>query len=74
MLLNIDKPHGTSILHDETCTQIPKPHGTAFKSIEELGRDGGWFTASSRAEAEVIAEREFPGSTFRLCHYCQATG
>ena len=71
MLLNIDKPHRTSTLHDETCPHVPQPHGTKFKPIGTLGRDGGWFSVSSAAEAIQVADREFPQGAFKPCHFCQ---
>jgi hypothetical protein len=70
MLLNIDKPLRTSTLHEATCAYIPKPHGTPLKPLENLGRDGGWFSASSESAARAIVDRECPGSEFKLCNYC----
>jgi len=71
MLLNIDKPHRTAVLHDEACPYVPKPHGTQFKPLGSLGRDGGWFSVSSAIEGEVIAKREFQGGVFKPCPHCQ---
>ena len=71
MLLNIDKPHRTSTLHDEGCPYVPKPHGTQFKPVGSLGRDGGWFSVSSTAEGKAVARREFMGGVFNPCPYCQ---
>jgi hypothetical protein len=70
MLLNIDKPLRTSTLHETTCAYIPKPHGTHLKPLEHLGRDGGWFAASSEPAAKAIADREFPDGEFKICNYC----
>ncbi|MND82151.1 hypothetical protein D3C80_739730 [compost metagenome] len=71
MLLNIDKPHCTATLHDETCPYVPKPHGTKHKPCGELARDGGWFAVQSHDDAKDVAQREFPQGTFRPCPYCQ---
>ena len=53
MLLNIDKPLRSSTLHDEACSYVPKPHGTRFKPLGTLGRDGGWFSVSSVSHARM---------------------
>lgn len=71
MLLNIDKPLRSSTLHDEACSYVPKPHGTRFKPVGTLGRDGGWFSVSSIAQAKKVAERELPSGIFKSCQYCQ---
>jgi hypothetical protein len=60
MLLYIDRPLRTATLHDDTCSHAPRPHGTEFKPLGKLGRDGGWFSVSSSAKARVVAQREFP--------------
>jgi hypothetical protein len=73
MLLNIDKPLRCSTLHDETCSHVPKPHGTRFKPLGTLGRDGGWFSVSSVSQAKKVAAREFPSGTFKPCPYCQGS-
>ena len=71
MLLNIDKPLRTSTLHTESCSHIPTPYGTLLKPLEQLGRDGGWFSTSSESEAKGIAEREFPRGEFKRCQKCR---
>jgi|GEM_PF-6426871 len=71
MLLNIDKPHRTSVLHDETCPYVPKPCGTQFKPLGSLGRDGGWFSVSSVIEGRTVAKREFQNGAFKPCPHCQ---
>lgn len=73
MLLNIDKPNRTSVLHDELCTFVPKPHGTDLKPVGSFGRDGGWFSVTSVGGAKAVAEREFPKAVFKLCARCQKT-
>ena len=70
MLLNIDKPLRTSTLHETGCAYIPKPHGTPSKPLEHLGREGGWFAASSESAGKAIANRELPDGAFKLCNYC----
>ena len=70
MLLNIDKPLLTAILHEDGCRQIPRPFGTQFKPVEELGRDGGWFSVSSEAQAQELAARKFDRAKFSLCQRC----
>ncbi|MCS3360920.1 hypothetical protein NYL07_13945 [Xanthomonas translucens pv. translucens] len=72
MLLNIDKPLLSSTLHEESCSYVPKPHGTELKPVEALGRDGGWFFVRSVASAEALAHREFPQGAFKVCTYCRA--
>ncbi len=69
MLLNIDKPCRTAVLHTEGCARIPDHLGTEFKLREKLGRDGGWFTAKSELEARRIMAQEFPKGEFRRCSY-----
>lgn len=71
MLLNIDRPNLTAVLHKEHCPSVPKPVGTALKPVGKLGRDGGWFNVSSISGARVVAEREFPRAVFTLCSRCQ---
>jgi hypothetical protein len=70
MLLNIDKPHRKSTLHTESCPRVPNPLGTVLKPLEQVGRDGGWFSVSSVSEAKTIANREFPSGEFVRCSYC----
>lgn len=70
MLLNIDKPHRTCTLHSDDCSRIPKPHGTQFKPVGSLGRDGGWFSVSSMQQAKSVALREFPKGVFQACASC----
>jgi len=70
MLLNIDKPHRKSTLHTESCPHVPNPLGTILKPLEQVGRDGGWFSVSSVSEAQTIASREFPTGDFVRCSYC----
>jgi len=70
MLLNIDKPLRTSTLHQDTCAYIPRPHGTPFKPLEDMGRDGGWFAAASESQAKAVADLRFPVGEFKLCQYC----
>lgn len=71
MLLNIDKPKLTAVLHEEYCPIVPKPHGTELKPVGSFGRDGGWFNVTSVGEAKAMAEREFPRAVFKLCSRCQ---
>lgn len=70
MLLNIDVPLRTATLHIESCSHVPKPCGTQFKPVGALGRDGGWFTVSSTAEAKVVAASEYPQAAFKACAFC----
>jgi hypothetical protein len=70
MLLNIDKPLRSSTLHEESCSYVPRPHGTEFKPVGALGRDGGWFFVTSSADAETVAIREFSKGAFKTCQYC----
>lgn len=50
---------------------VPQPYGTTYKPVNELGRDGGWFTAASESAARTIAAREFPAGDFTHCKNCQ---
>lgn len=70
-LLNIDRPHRTCTLHMSSCSMVPQPYGTTYKPVNELGRDGGWFTAASESAARTIAAREFPAGYFAQCKKCQ---
>ena len=70
MLLNIDKPHRTATLHNESCSFIPSPLGSPYKPIEQLGRDGGWFSLATEAEARSFASMEFPHGEFVRCQNC----
>jgi hypothetical protein len=70
MLLNIDRPNRKATLHTEGCVFVPKPLGTAYKPIGELGRDGGWFTVESAHEAEALAAEVFPAARFAECESC----
>lgn len=73
MLLNIDKPLRTATLHHEACSHVPRPHGSRFKPVGTLGRDGGSFAVSSISQAEKIAAREFPKGTFKRCQRCKGS-
>jgi len=70
MLLNIDKPLKTAMLHATHCSFVPKPYGTELKPVESIGRDGGWFAVESAEMARTVATREYAAATFRLCGYC----
>ena len=70
VLLNIDKPHRTSTLHNDDCRTLPSPIGTEFKLVDQLGRDGGWFTVESERTARILAEKEFPRGEFIRCQRC----
>jgi hypothetical protein len=71
MLLNIDKPHRTCTLHNADCPLVPVPYGTPHKPINQLGRDGGWFTVASTEGAREVAKREFGRGAFVPCERCQ---
>lgn len=70
MLLNIDKPRRTAVLHGDDCNHIPRPHGTPHKPVGELGRDGGWFAVASEPEARKLALLQFPRGDFVRCQHC----
>jgi hypothetical protein len=70
VLLNIDKPTRTATLHVEGCSMVPIPLGTQWKLLDQMGRDGGWFTAASEVEARRVAQREFPRCDFIRCERC----
>jgi len=70
MLLNLDKPNRTATLHSEGCPMVPTPLGTQWKLVGKMGRDGGWFTVSSDAEARTLAQKELTGVTFIRCQNC----
>ena len=71
MLLDLDKPNRTATLHGEGCTMVPTPLGTQWKLVEKMGRDGGWFTVASGAEARALSQRELTGATFIECQFCE---
>ncbi len=70
MLLNIDKPHRTAVLHAVDCPRIPNPYGTSYKPVARLGRDGGWFEVGSEEEARLIAQQQLPFAEFIRCQIC----
>ncbi|MEJ8852730.1 hypothetical protein [Variovorax rhizosphaerae] len=74
MLLKIDKRLRTARLHREDCKRIPSPVGSVHKPIGKLGRDGGWFSVTSEAEASAVARTNFPQAKFDRCQFCQTTG
>jgi hypothetical protein len=41
--LNIDKPTRKHVVHVPTCVYC-KPISTKWKSVQSMGRDGGWFS------------------------------
>jgi hypothetical protein len=71
MLLNLDKPKKTAVLHTGTsCPHVPNPHGTVLKTREAMGRDGGWFEVTSLEEATIRAHAELPGAGVVRCRRC----
>ena len=58
------------LLHADECSHIPIPTGTEFKPIGNLGRDGGWFSVGSEAEARMVLLKEFPAGVFVRCQNC----
>lgn len=53
MLLNIDLPERHAMLHDKSCSHLPRPVSTRYKPVGSVGRDGGWFRIASKASAEA---------------------
>jgi len=70
MLLNIDKPLKRATLHNEFCALVPKPCATRLKPVGRLGRDGGWFYATTDDEARGIADSQWPQAHFHRCPQC----
>lgn len=72
MLLNIDKPRKKATFHPRgaECAHMPDPYGTQHKLVGSMGRDGGWFDASTLAEAAAITAREAPALDVQTCRYC----
>ena len=70
MLLNLDKPTRTATLHSDGCPMVPTPRETQWKLLEKMGRDGGWFTVSSDAEAHTLVQKELTGAVFIRCQNC----
>ncbi|SKA14657.1 hypothetical protein [Novilysobacter spongiicola] len=70
MLLNIDRPLRSATLHADDCNRIPKPVGTQYKPVGELGRDGGWFTVADERQARAVAHAEFERGEFHRCQFC----
>ncbi|GAB3656311.1 hypothetical protein GCM10028813_29900 [Ramlibacter alkalitolerans] len=70
MLLNLDLPTKKARLHHEGCHSIPKPYGTAWKPVGDLGRDGGWFEVDSVEEARELVRRYLPSADFQTCPKC----
>ena len=70
MLLNLDKPLKRATLHNEFCLFVPKPVGTKLKPLGQLGRDGGWFEVTTKAEAETKATALLPDATLTRCPRC----
>jgi hypothetical protein len=70
MLLNIDKPRKCATFHLQRCSYVPKPLGTVFKPVGELGRDGGWLEIDSEKDARDLTVREGPSYKFAVCPLC----
>ena len=70
MFLNIDKPHRSATLHSAGCSFLPQPLGTEFKLVDKLGRDGGWFSVASEAQARAVWREEYPRAEFIRCQNC----
>lgn len=70
VLLNIDKPLRTAVLHENDCRHIPDPYGTENKPVGRLGRDGGWFEIESEAQANATAQEHFPKAEVVRCQKC----
>lgn len=74
--VNVDIPCKTCTIHLETCRYVcwfvkgdTKPQ---FKGIEELKRDGGWFSFHSMEQAEDFCKRNWKpkGYSIRQDCYC----
>ena len=70
MLLNIDFPLKKATLHPDGCIHVPKPMGTQYKPVGELGRDGGWFQVESETQGKAVAGATAPRAEVILCRYC----
>lgn len=70
MLLNLDRPKRTAVLHREDCRTVPEPHGTQYKPVGLMGRDGGWFGVESDAGARLVARQHLPSAVVVRCTRC----
>lgn len=72
--LNIDKPCKRCTIHIEPCRRVSyyiKGEGKPqFKGIEELKRDGGWFSFHSIEEAEDFYKRNWKPKRYSISKRC----
>lgn len=72
--VNIDKPTKKCVIHREECPWVDWVKNEArpeFKGIEELKRDGGWFSFDSMGKAENYYETEWePRGYVLTIDYC----
>ena len=66
--MNVDIPT-KSFLHVEGCRFEVNKKATLLKGIEEIKKDGGWFSFPSLSEAKKYFEQKYPNKTL-FTHSC----
>jgi len=72
--VNVDIPTKKCVIHTEQCNYAKRKTETRFKGIEELKRDGGWFSFPSLHQAESHCKRQWDpqGHTIKSGKCCPA--
>lgn len=72
--VNIDRVFKTCTIHMERCRYVSyyvKGEGKPqFKGIEELKRDGGWFSRNSIGEARDFCKRDWEPKGYNIKRGC----
>jgi len=72
--VNVDIPWKTCTIHTEPCRYVSYyVHGEGkpqFKGIEELKRDGGWFSFHSTKGAVDSCKRDWEPKGFKIKRGC----
>ncbi len=62
--LNSDMPTLRAVLHVAGCLYVHAKHGTLYKRIEQLKRDGGWWRFATPEEAQSVVRHDLQPNGF----------
>ena len=69
--VNVDKPTKKLTMHTNlSCIYVLKKKETPFKGIEELKRDGGWFSFNNEDEAHIYCTDIINKKGYKLTICC----
>jgi hypothetical protein len=68
--LNVDYPTGLIKLHRSSCRHCTPGQGL-FKKVNKIGKNGGWFSFSTPADAKRFYEENESEMIWQPCKVCR---